>query len=61
MPEFSFEECMEVSKVYSVAGLLNDKDGLVKNRPIFLAAIPFFHLQEKLTLVMLKFPSLRFL
>ncbi len=33
MPEFSFEECMEVSKVYSVAGLLNDKDGLVKNRP----------------------------
>lgn len=33
MPEFSFEECMEVSKVYSVAGLLKDSDGLVKNRP----------------------------
>ncbi len=33
MPEFSFEECMEVSKVYSVAGLLNDKEGLIKNRP----------------------------
>lgn len=33
MPDMSYEECMEVTKIYSVAGLLGDKTTLVTKRP----------------------------
>lgn len=33
MPDMSYEECMEVTKIYSVAGLLSDKTTLVTKRP----------------------------
>lgn len=33
MPEMGFEEQMEISKIYSVAGLLSDRQPLVQNRP----------------------------
>jgi magnesium chelatase family protein len=33
LPEMSEEECLEVTKVYSVAGLLKGKDSLIRKRP----------------------------
>ncbi|MDF2950741.1 MAG: comM [Anaerocolumna sp.] len=33
MPELSFEESLEISKIYSVSGLLNNKDSLISKRP----------------------------
>lgn len=33
LPELSFEESMEISKIYSVAGLLNEQNGRIKERP----------------------------
>lgn len=33
LPEMSFEEALEVTKIHSVAGILDNKSGLVFNRP----------------------------
>jgi magnesium chelatase family protein len=33
MPELSFEESLDISKIYSVSGLLNNKDSLILKRP----------------------------
>ena len=33
MPDLTFEEALEVTKIHSIAGLLNDKDGIVYRRP----------------------------
>ena len=33
MPELSYEESIELTKIYSVNGMLNKEDGLVHNRP----------------------------
>lgn len=33
MPELSFEESLEISKIYSVSGLLNNKESLISKRP----------------------------
>lgn len=33
MPELSFEEAMEISKIYSISGLLNAKNSFITNRP----------------------------
>ena len=33
MPDMSFEECLAVSKIYSVAGLLSDEQYLITGRP----------------------------
>ena len=33
MPEMSYEECLEVTKIYSVAGLLDPGTGLITRRP----------------------------
>ncbi len=33
MPDMSFEEALETTKIHSVAGLLNEKDGIVFTRP----------------------------
>lgn len=33
LPDLSFEEALEVTKIYSVAGKLQEKNGLVKSRP----------------------------
>lgn len=33
MPELSFEESVEISKIYSVAGLLDSDEALIKKRP----------------------------
>jgi len=34
LPELTFEESLEVTKIHSVAGVLDSKDGIVYNRPI---------------------------
>ncbi|SHO49912.1 YifB family Mg chelatase-like AAA ATPase [Anaerocolumna xylanovorans] len=33
LPELSFEESLEISKIYSVSGLLNNNQSLIRNRP----------------------------
>ncbi len=33
LPDMTFEESIEVTKIYSVAGLIKDKSALIKNRP----------------------------
>jgi len=33
LPDLSFEEALEVTKIYSVAGKLREKNGLIKSRP----------------------------
>lgn len=33
LPEMTFEECLEVTKLYSIAGLTGDKGGLINKRP----------------------------
>lgn len=33
MPELSFEEAMEISKIYSISGLLNEKQSFITRRP----------------------------
>lgn len=33
LPDLSFEEALEVTKIYSVAGKLQEKNGLIKSRP----------------------------
>lgn len=33
MPEMTYKEQLEVTKIYSVAGLLDYKEGLIKKRP----------------------------
>lgn len=33
MPELSFEEAMEISKIYSISGLLNEKNSFITHRP----------------------------
>lgn len=33
MPELSFEEAMEISKIYSISGLLNEKQSFITHRP----------------------------
>ena len=33
LPEMSEEECLEVTKIYSISGLLSNGHSLVKNRP----------------------------
>lgn len=33
LPPLSFDECMEVTKIYSISGLLNETSSLIKDRP----------------------------
>ena len=33
MPPLSYDECMELTKIYSVAGMLKGREGLMKRRP----------------------------
>jgi len=33
MPKLTFEECVEITKIYSVSGLLNNKNALISKRP----------------------------
>ena len=33
MPKLTFEECVEITKIYSVSGLLNNKNALINKRP----------------------------
>lgn len=35
MPDMSFEEALETTKIHSVAGLLRENEGIVKKRPFF--------------------------
>lgn len=34
LPELTFEEALEVTKIHSIAGVLDSKEGIVANRPI---------------------------
>lgn len=34
LPELTFEEALEVTKIHSIAGVLNNKDGIIMARPI---------------------------
>ncbi len=33
LPDMSFEECLEVTKIYSISGLLKDRSSLITRRP----------------------------
>jgi len=33
LPSMTFEESLELTKIYSIAGLLSDHDGLIEKRP----------------------------
>ena len=33
LPDMTFEEALEVTKIHSVAGTLDSKDGIIVNRP----------------------------
>jgi len=33
MPKLSFEECLEITKIHSIAGNLSDKNPVINTRP----------------------------
>ncbi len=33
MPDLSFNECLEITKIYSIAGLLSDVNPIISERP----------------------------